>query len=294
MIKKGGINMAAYKKYEPKHTSEYKKQCWDAAIGLQDVDGLEVSEELRQYSIQHIDGHMTLDEIQEKLYQTYKPDLTDVNREKEANLVALNIVKLLDNDQAFTFSPVTIKYIHKMLFKDVYPHAGEYRPYDFTRDEPILNGKSVKYASHHMIHDTFAYDFEEEKRKSYAGVSKEVILKRIAKFTSDIWQVHAFCEGNTRITAIFMELYLRSIGFKVNNDLFKEHSKYFRNALVRANYTDYSNDIYEDMSFLIKFYENLLFEGKNVLRNRDLYIAKLFPAQDFIVQKKSDHQDYDE
>ena len=271
--------MAAYKKYIPKHTTEYKKQCWDAAIGLQDVDGLEVSEELRQYSKQHIEGYLTLEEIEEKLYQTYHPDVTDTNREKEANLVAFNMVKLLDSDQAFTFSPVTLKYINKTLFKDIYQHAGEYRPYNFTKDEPILNGNSVVYADYHMIHDTFAYDFEEEKRKSYAGVSKEIVLKRIAKFTSDIWQVHAFCEGNTRTTAIFMELYLRSIGFKVNNDLFKEHSKYFRNALVRANYADYSNSIYEDMSFLIKFYDNLLFEGQHILRNRDLYLPKLFPRE---------------
>jgi len=49
-----------------------------------------------------------------------------------------------------------------------------------------------------------------------------MILKRIAKFTSDIWQVQAFCEGNTRTTAVFMEMYLQDIKkhpltyFKVN------------------------------------------------------------------------------
>ncbi len=268
--------MAEYKKYEPEHTAEYKRQCWDMAIGLQDVDDLKVSDDLRYYSKQHIDGYMTLEEIQEKLYQTYKPDTADVNREKEANMVATQIVKMLDGDQVFTFSPVTLKYIHKTLFKDIYKHAGEYRTYNFTKEELILNGKSVIYADYQMIHDTFAYDFEEEKRKSYVGVSKEIILKRIAKFTSDVWQVHAFCEGNTRTTAIFMELYLRSIGFKVNNDLFKEHSKYFRNALVRANYADYSNAIDVDMSFLIKFFDNLLFEGNHLLQNRELYVPKLF------------------
>jgi len=272
--------MPEYKKYEPNHTAEYKQQCWDLAIGLQDVDGLKVSDELRYYSKQHIDGYMTLEEIQEKLYETYKPDFTDVNREKEANLVAANIVKILESDQAFTFSPITLKYIHRTLFKDIYKHAGEYRTYNFTKEEPILNGESVTYAHYEMIQDTFAYDFDEEKRKSYANVKKEIILKRVAKFTSDIWQVHAFCEGNTRTTALFMELYLRSIGFQVNNDLFKEHSKYFRNALVRANYANYSKGIDEDMSYLIKFYDNLLFEGQHILQNRDLYVRKLFPKKE--------------
>ena len=35
---------------------------------------------------------------------------------------------------------------------------------------------------------------------------------------------------------VFAIKYLRSQGFQVNNELFEQHSWYFRNALVRANY----------------------------------------------------------
>lgn len=269
--------MPEYKKYEPNHSPEYKKECWDIAIGLQAVDDLEVPETLKYYAKQHIDGYMSLDEIKEKIYQSYRPNEADPKRQREASLVSVHITELLNDNVSFNFSPVMLKHIHKALFEGIYDHAGKFRTYNFTKDEPILNNRTVSYADYRMIQETFSYDFEKESMRSYVGKTKDMILKRIAKFTSDIWQVHAFCEGNTRTTAMFMELYLRKLGFRVNNDMFKKHSKYFRNALVRANFADYSLGIDEDMSFLIKFYDNLLFEGKHLLQNRDLYLPQLFP-----------------
>lgn len=273
--------MLEYKKYEPNHTAEYKKECWNIAIGLQAVDGLEVPESLKYYAKEHIEGHMTLDEIKEKIYQTYTPDMEDPKRQKEASLVSVHITELLSEDVSFNFSPVMLKHIHRSLFEGVYDHAGNFRTYNFTKEEPMLNNRTVSYADYRMIQETFSYDFEEESNRQYTGKTKEQILKRLAKFTSDIWQVHAFCEGNTRTTAIFMELYLRKLGFCVNNDMFKEHSKYFRNALVRANFADYSLGISEDMSYLIKFYDNLLFNGKHLLRNRELYLPELFEREEY-------------
>ena len=52
--------------------------------------------------------------------------------------------------------------------------------------------------------------------------------------SANIWQIHPFCEGNTRATAVFIIKYMRTFGLKVENDAFKKHSWYFRNALVRA------------------------------------------------------------
>lgn len=269
--------MSDYKKHKPNPSSEYKKQCWELAIGLQAVDNLPVPDELREYAKQHINGYLSLDEIKEKIYQSYLPGLPDSSRERESVLVSANIVEFLNDDIAFSFSPVTLKHIHKALFHDVYEHAGTYRTYNITKDEPILNNRSVTYADYRSIAELFVYDFEEEQKRNYANLSQEQIIKRVAKFTSDIWQTHAFCEGNTRTTAIFMVMYLRTLGFPVDNDMFQQHSKYFRNALVRANYADFSKGIYSDQSFLEKFYENLLFGAKNRLQNRDLYLPNLFP-----------------
>lgn len=67
----------------------------------------------------------------------------------------------------------------------------------------------------------------------------------LAVFISRLWQIHVFGEGNTRTTAVFFIKYLRILGFKAENDLFAENSWYFRNALVRANYNNIKEGIYE-------------------------------------------------
>lgn len=267
--------MSEYKRYVSNSTKEYKKQCWDMATGLQAVDNLTPTKYLYELSEQHIEGYMTLNEIQTQLYKSYQSKKADDNRDKEADIVSCRIVQLLD-EKAFSFSPVTLKGIHRFLFGDIYDHAGQYRKYNITKEEEILNGETVNYSNWQMIEETLAYDFEEERRKSYEGLSDEMVVKRIAKFTSDIWQVHPFMEGNTRTTALFVERYLNSYGFNVDNTLFRDNAKYFRNALVRANFANYQRGISEDMTYLIRFYENLLLGKENLLQNREMYLPKLF------------------
>ncbi|MEG1142966.1 MAG: hypothetical protein RSD96_00015 [Bacilli bacterium] len=46
----------------------------------------------------------------------------------------------------------------------------------------------------------------------------------------------SFREGNTKTTALFIEKYLISLDYNVDNNLFKDKLVYFRNALVRSNY----------------------------------------------------------
>ena len=96
------------------------------------------------------------------------------------------------------------------------------------------------------------------------------------KFTSSIWQVHPFGEGNTRTTAVFIEKYLNNMGFSVNNDMFKDNSQYFRNALVRSNYGNIPKGIYPEFKYLIMFFENLLEDKSNELNNKKLYVKELF------------------
>lgn len=62
------------------------------------------------------------------------------------------------------------------------------------------------------------------------------------------------------------------MGFETNNDLFEQHSKYFRNALVRANYQNLDKGIPYTMTYLNKFFGNLLLDEENVLDNREIQI----------------------
>ena len=82
----------------------------------------------------------------------------------------------------------------------------------------------------------------------------------------------AFCEGNTRTTAVFMIKYLRALGFNVVNDVFAENSWYFRNALVRANYSDLTQGITETTIYLERFFRSMLLGEEHDLRNRIMHV----------------------
>ena len=56
---------------------------------------------------------------------------------------------------------------------------------------------------------------------------------------------------------------------------FAENAQYFRNALVRANYTNLQKGIHETTEYLEAFLRNLLLNEKNELHNRNLHINGL-------------------
>ena len=255
-----------------------KQEYWNTGIGLNKVDNLEPSKYLLDLSQKNINGELKYHEVEKLLklyYETKNHDDINVQREKECDLVSLRIAQLLE-DKSFGFSPITLKNIHKYLFKDIYDFAGQYREYNITKNEPILNGDTVKYVDFNNIEEYFAYDFKEEKEFDYSKLNKDELIKHIAKFTSSIWQVHPFGEGNTRTTAVFIEKYLNNMGFNVNNDMFKHNSVYFRNALVRSNYGNIPKGIYPTFEYLTMFFENLLQGKNNKLENKELYIKELF------------------
>ena len=252
---------------------------WNIAFGLQAVDNLVPSKYMVSLAEENIVGTKKYDVVEKEIKEYYETeDKEKINKdEKEADEVSLRIVKIL-NDKAFTFNYLTLKQYHKKLFENVEigineKYIGEFRDYNITKAEPVLNGETVQYADYSMIEETLKYDFEEEMKQKYTEKSDEEKVNRLCTFTSNIWQVHPFGEGNTRTTALFIQKYLNSKGFNVNNELFKDNSLYFRNALVRANYSNISKGIEEDKKYLVLFFENLLFNKQNKLDNSEI---KLF------------------
>lgn len=61
--------------------------------------------------------------------------------------------------------------------------------------------------------------------------------------------------------------------------MFKEHSKYFRDALVRANYSDIKNNISEELTPLNRFFDKLINNGRHKLEAKDLINIELFKEQ---------------
>ena len=78
--------------------------------------------------------------------------------------------------------------------------------------------------------------------------------------------------------------YLRTLGFSATNDIFAENAWYFRNALVRANYTNLQKGIHETTEYLEAFLRNLLLNEKNELYNRNLHISGLLNEEKVDIQ----------
>ena len=254
-----------------------KGYAWHTAIGLQAVDGLKPSKYLIDTAIKNIEGDISIDEAQELLNSYYEenPKSDYEDRTEEADKVAVRIAKIL-SEQAFSFTPNEYISIHKKMFTGIYEHAGKIRDYNITKKEWVLDGATVLYGSASELRATLEYDFSEEKKFSYKNLSMDEIIHHFAIFVSRLWQIHIFCEGNTRTTAVFFIKYLRTLGFDVTNDIFAENAWYFRNALVRANYNDLKNGIHETTEYLELFLRNLLLDEKNELHNRSMHISEMF------------------
>ena len=247
---------------------------WSTAIGLQAVDGLKTSEYLNDLARRNIEGEITIDEVGSLLDSYYESKTVreaDDDDKEEADKASKNIKKILST-VTLDFSTNGLINLHRRIFNGVFKHAGELRKYDITKKEWVLDGDTVRYLNWEDLRRAIDYDIEQERAYIFKGKTQDEIVQHLSRFVSGIWQIHAFREGNTRTTAVFTILYLRSLGFDVKNDLFARHSWYFRNALVRANYKNAVKGIDYSPVYLERFFRNLLLGEQWDLRNRFLHI----------------------
>ena len=257
---------------EKEPTKYYKTYAWKTAIGLQQVDGLEPSEYLIKTAEQSINGDISFDDAHRLITSYYKENKSQAERTEEADKVSVRIAQII-SENSFVFSPIELITIHKRLFEGIYSHAGRIRDYNISKQEWVLDGDTVTYGNAYSLRETLDYDLNLEKNFSYSGLSTEDVIKHIARFISNLWQIHIFGEGNTRTTAVFLIKYLSKLGFNVTNDIFAENSWYFRNALVRANYNNRAKNVTETTYYLELFLRNLLLDEDNILSNREMHIA---------------------
>lgn len=246
----------------------------ETGIGLQDVDRLKNSSYFLNETNRYIEGEISLDELDAIISSYYESKPKTEIRTEEADKIAIRIAKIISED-SFTFTVGQLLTIHKFLFDGLLEHPGELRKYNFSKKEWVLDGGTVTYGDYRELEMTLQYDFEQEKKFSYKGLSIDETIEHLAIFISNLWQIHVFEEGNTRTTAVFFIKYLRSLGFEVTNDTFAKNSWYFRNSLVRANYNNIPKGVFEDRSYLVKFLRNLLKKEKNNLQNRNLHIGSI-------------------
>ena len=192
-----------------------------------------------------------------------------------------NMDNLLKDDN-FELSIKYLVSIHEYLFKGMLFNAGHFRHFNVEREEEILYLNSVDYPDFHTIPTFLKFAFRDQEKVDYSKLSMDEVIYNIAKFISELWIIHPFGDGNTRTIGLFVEKYLKSMGFKVNHDVFKENAKYFRDALVRANYENERKGVNPSYDALINFYNKVLVDSNIELNNDYLYIPEVY----FINSKK--------
>lgn len=266
---------------------EVLRKYWGIAQGLQKVDDLQTSSRLEQLSRENIEGLRSLKETGELLKAYYEESsnmaldddlLARANAEREADFVSLRIAELLAKG-AFLFSPIMLDQIHGYLFQDLDAQIyrpGEHKDQPLQKQELILNGDSVVYADPSLVDASLKLAFEDEAGHSYGRTIEGKDLEGLAQFVSRMWQAHPFFEGNTRAIAVFLVLYLNDLGYEVTNEPFEEHSCFFRNALVRANYRNPKAGVFPDLSYVVSFLQQALSGSEKALHSRDLMVQALF------------------
>ena len=157
-----------------------RRHYWATAIGLQAVDGLEVSPYLRELAQSYEQGRCTLQETGELIRAYHTAEGSDRQATAEADLVSQRIAEMLEAG-SFAFTPDMLLLVHRTLFQDMDEEAyrpGQYKTERLVKQEDILNGDSVLYADPTMIQASLDYLFREESRERYGTSLSETGIGR--------------------------------------------------------------------------------------------------------------------
>ena len=115
-----------------------KALTWATSIGLQQVDGLQTSEYLRDVARRNIEDEITTAESQQLIASYYEQlssrQQSELQETEEADRAAANIAHILST-ATLDFTTHGFKMLHRQIFKGVFKHAGEFRDYDISKRE---------------------------------------------------------------------------------------------------------------------------------------------------------------
>ena len=270
----------------------YKRALWDAAFGLQAVDGLQSSDYARRLAEENASGRISLNQVGKDLSAYYEQERSlsgKQARTEEADKVSHRIVEMLE-DGSFALDPHMLNMIHAHLFRgidDTLYFPGKFKTEQLIKCERILNSDSVLYGPPSLYARSLDMLFMREIDHAYAGYADGAALswadtEALARFVANVWMVHPFREGNKRTIAVFLTLYLRSMGFDVASEPFAQHASFFRDALVRATYQNRPIGVTLDASHLVLFLSKLVEEPLAPLDYEALWCVPLFEQPDCV------------
>lgn len=167
---------------------------------------------------------------------TKDQDYLDRFEQRETTIALKN---LRDDPVKGRFDLQHLQEIHKRIFKDVYPFAGQRRTVNISKAEEKLAGASVDYATIINIRPQAQESLERLNQRDWSGLkdmSKPEDMKDFAKNVIDIWKAHPFREGNTRTTMTFVGQFAKERGFALDNELLSQNATFVRSSLVVGSY----------------------------------------------------------
>ncbi|AWI92064.1 cell filamentation protein Fic (plasmid) [Methylobacterium sp. DM1] len=132
-----------------------------------------------------------------------------------------------------TFDLAHYAAIHKRLFGEIYPWAGETRTIETWKPEIVLQGKCVVYSPPAAI-EGHARSALDRLRQPPGDLKQDRPTIVYAQAFAALWQAHPFREGNTRTLLAFMEQHARHHRQPLDQGLINRVPSETRDALVLA------------------------------------------------------------
>ncbi len=270
--------MSTIEKYLKSSNSQEREYCyfWLTSFGIQSVVSLKPSEHLFPIISRHIEGEIDLPRTHQEVHDFYhllhkESGSHQIHHEEETDKVAVRIVEILMSDD-FDLSPEGFANVHRHMFHGIYHNSGKFREHTASKKEWVLANSTVIYPPSDQIEAQLDYLFSVERNTNYDALSESHRLQNYSNFIARLFMVNAFQYANSRTTFVYALKYLLSRGYRLRNDTFYREAWYFRNAIVRACYTNMHQGVYPTTQYLVMFLRNLLFDEDNELKNHRMMV----------------------
>ncbi len=164
--------------------------------------------------------------LKNKLYITDQSELEEAERAiTSLKMAQASLVKIRGR-----FGIAHLKRIHKFLFDDIYPWAGQFRTVNIS--------KGNEFCRADYIESQLATLFDALKRENYLKDCSDApeISKRLSYYLGEINVIHPFREGNGRTQRLFIETLADNAGYTL------DFSKINEDEMLEASVLSYEKD----------------------------------------------------
>lgn len=150
-----------------------------------------------------------IDRIKYPIVYDNKLGITDLDTllEIEGELSTIRYTTMFNKTIAGSFDLKHLCAIHKCMFQDVYPWAGQIRDVDISKGNTLFClAKNIEFYAQEVFGTIKSFD---KKAKH----SVDEISKHLARISDDINALHPFREGNGRSKRAFLCLYAKELGY---------------------------------------------------------------------------------